>query len=175
MERVMEFTCVAALRARDRLRLRLQIRFDRQSPKKKNQSTLQPIPHQGPANDQPSLRNQNLPASLKPCPLIVHGPGLYLDRSEGPVLLPVWTRLSVVEKRVHESRDPLAQAVLEFSDGPTGSSDGPDRCLDPWKNSRKTEKCEKWKNLMLDDVSIVPVEKQTTFHFYRNQYIWIPK
>jgi len=45
--------------------------------------------------------------------------------------------------------------------------------VNPWfQNPRKNaENGEKWKNLLLDDVSIVPVEKQTTFHFYRNQYL----
>ena len=86
----------------------LPTRFVRRSPRKKNHSTLQPILYQGPAND-PSLRNRNRQASLKPCPLIVHGPGLYqlyLDRSEGPVLSPVWIKLFAGEKRAHESRGP---------------------------------------------------------------------
>ena len=87
------------------------------------------------------------------------------------MLLPVWTRLSVVEKRAHESRDPLAQAVLGFSDGPTGASEVLTGAWIPERIPEKMKNAKNEKNLMLDDVSIVPVEKQTTFHFYRNQYI----
>lgn len=138
-------------------------KFVRQSPKKKNQSTLQPIPHQGPANV-PSLPNKNQPASPKPCPHPAHGHGQCLDRSEGPVLLPVWTRLSVVEKRAHESRDPR---TVQF-----GLRLGTCLWIPDFRIQEKMPKMVKnEKNLLLDDVSIVPVEKQTTFHFYRNQYL----